>query len=146
MSLFLFFIGIKIFIVKVNIMALRLMTGTTCGGGSIITFIADDVVVAANPLNRIYQLDTGVCFTLTASGATTTNGVTAYIAYGPYTACTSCLVPLSSGGVISKNCKDCGTDSYTATTFNQAIYTNGQSRAILQNNTVALGGFNGLNN
>ena len=127
-------------------MALRLMTGTTCGGSSIITFIADDVVVAANPLNRIYQLDTGVCFTLTASGATTTNGATAYIAYGPYTTCALCLAPLNSGGVTSTNCKDCGTNSFTSTTFNQAIYTNGQNRAIAQNNTVALGGFNGLNN
>jgi hypothetical protein len=142
----LFFTGFKIFICKVNIMALRLMTGTTCGGSSVITFIADDVVVAANPLNRIYQLDTGVCFTLTASGATTTNDATGYIAYGPYTACTLCLAPLNSGGVISKNCKDCDTGVFTATTFNQAIYTNGQNRAISQNNTVALGGFNGLNN
>jgi len=127
-------------------MALRLMTGTTCGGSSVITFITDDVVVAANPLNRIYQLDTGVCFTLTASGATTTNGATAYIAFGPYTSCTQCLTPVNSGGVTSRNCKDCDTGVFSSSTFNQAIYTNGQNRAIVQNNTVALGGFNGLNN
>jgi hypothetical protein len=142
----LFFLGIKIFIIKVNTMAIRLMTGTTCGAGTTITFIADDTIVAANPLNRVYQLDTGVCFTLTASGATTTNGSTAYIAFGPYTTCTQCITPLSSGGVASTNCKDCGTGSFTATSFTQSVYTNGQNRSIAQNNTVALGGFNGLNN
>jgi hypothetical protein len=142
----LFFTGYKIFIIKVNIMAIRLFTGTTCGGFSTITFIADDTTIAANPLNRIYQLNTGVCFTLTASGTTSTDDVTAVIAYGPYTACTLCLAPLNSGGVTSTNCKDCGTNSYTSTTLNQAIYTNGQNRAIKQNNTVSLGGFNGLNN
>jgi len=127
-------------------MALRFFTGTSCGNGSTVTFIADDTIVAANPLNRIYQLDTGLCFTLTASGATTTNAVTAYIAYGPYTTCALCLTPLNSGGVVAKDCKDCDTGVFTSTTFNQAVYTNGQNRAILQNNTVALGGFNGLNN
>lgn len=127
-------------------MALRFFTGTSCGNSSIITFIADDTVVVANPLNRIYQLDTGLCFTLTSSGLTTTNGATANVAYGPYTSCTQCLTAANSGGVISTNCKDCGTGSFTSTTFNQAVYTNGQNRAIAQNNTVALGGFNGLNN
>jgi len=127
-------------------MAIRLMTGTTCGVGTTITFIADDTIVAANPLNRIYQLDTGVCFTLTASGTTTNDGATEYIAFGPYTACTQCLTPVNSGGVTSRDCKDCGTGSFTSTTFNQSVYTNGQNRAIRQNNTVSLGGFNGLNN
>lgn len=127
-------------------MALRFFTGTSCGNNSTVTFIADDAVVAANPLNRIYQLDTGLCFTLTASGATTTNGATAYVAYGPFTSCTLCLTAISSGGVTSRDCKDCGTGSFTSTTFNQAVYTNGQNRAVAQNNTVALGGFNGLNN
>ena len=127
-------------------MAIRLFTGTTCGGLSTITFIADDTIIAANPLNRVYQLNTGICFTLTASGATSTDNVTEIIAYGPYTTCALCLAPVNSGGVVSKDCKDCGTGSFTSTTFNQAVYTNGQNRAIAQNNTVALGGFNGLNN
>ena len=127
-------------------MALILMSGLTCGGGSIISFVADNQVTSINPLNRIYQLNTGVCFTLTNTGTTTQNSPTEVIAYGPYTSCTQCLTPLNSGGVVSTNCKDCGTNSFTSTTFNQAIYTNGQNRAIYQNNTVALGGFNGLNN
>lgn len=127
-------------------MALRFLTGTTCGVGTVITFIADDTIVAANPLNRIYQLDNGTCFTLTASGVTTTNGATEYIAFGPYTTCALCLTPFNSGGVASADCKDCGTGSFTATSFTQSVYTNGQNRAIKQNNTVSLGGFNGLNN
>jgi len=127
-------------------MAIRLMTGTTCGSSTTITFIADDTIVAANPINRVYQLDSGICFTLTASGTTSTLNATANVAYGPYTSCTLCTTALDSGGVTSTNCKDCGTNSFTSTTFNQAIYTNGQNRAIKQNNTVALGGYNGLNN
>jgi hypothetical protein len=127
-------------------MANRLMTGTTCGNSSVLTFIADDLVVTANPLNRIYQLESGLCITLTATGATTSNNPTNVIVYGPYTSCTQCITPLNSGGVVSTNCKDCGTGTFTSTTFNQAIYTNGQNRAIKQNNSVALGGFNGLNN
>jgi hypothetical protein len=127
-------------------MAIRLMTGTTCGSNTTITFIADDTIIADNPLNRIYQLDSGICFTLTASGATSTLNATANVAYGPYTSCTQCITPLNSGGVVAMDCKDCGTGSFTSTTFNQAIYTNGQNRAIRQNNTVALGGPNGLNN
>lgn len=127
-------------------MAIRLMTGTTCGSSTTITFIADDTIVAANPINRIYQLDSGICFTLTASGGTSSLNATANIAYGPYTSCTLCTTALDSGGVASRDCKDCGTGSFTSTTFNQAVYTNGQNRAIKQNNTVALGGYNGLNN
>ncbi len=127
-------------------MAIRLMTGTTCGSNSTITFIADDTIVIVNPLNRIYQLDTGVCFTLTATGNTSTLNATANVAYGPYTSCTLCTTALNSGGVTSRNCKDCDTGVFSSSTFNQAVYTNGQNRAIAQNNTVALGGFNGLNN
>ena len=127
-------------------MATRLFTGTTCGNNATITFTADDVVIAANPINRVYQLDSGICFTLTASGGTVTSGVTANVAFGPYTSCTLCTTALNSGGVTSTNCKDCGTGTFTSSTFNQAIYTNGQNRSIKQNNTVALGGFNGLNN
>lgn len=127
-------------------MANRLMTGTTCGNSSVFTFIADDTIVAANPLNSVYQLDSGICFTLTASGSTSSLNATANVAFGPYTSCTLCTTALDSGGVTAKDCKDCGTGTFTSSTFNQAVYTNGQNRAIKQNNTVALGGFNGLNN
>ncbi len=143
MSLFLF---LRYLYYKNTDMATRLFTGTTCGNNSTITFTADDTVITGNPLNRIYQLDTGVCFTLTASGGTVTSGVTAFVAYGPYTSCTQCLTPVNSGGIVSADCKDCGTGTFTSSTFNQAIYTNGQNRAIRQNNSVSLGGFNGLNN
>ncbi len=127
-------------------MATRLFTGTTCGNNATITFTADDIIIAANPINRVYQLDSGICVTVTASGSTVSSATTANVAYGPYSSCTLCITPLNSGGVASTNCKDCGTGTFTASSFTQAVYTNGQNRAINQNNTVALGGFNGLNN
>jgi hypothetical protein len=126
-------------------MALRVMSGTTCGSNSPITLVADDAI--ASTASRAYQLDSGLCVNITfISTATTTSAATANVAYGPYTSCTQCITPANSGGVTARDCKDCGTGSFTSTTFNQAIYTNGQNRAIRQNNTVALGGFNGLNN
>jgi len=128
-------------------MANRLFTGTTCSLGGVITFIADDTVIIANPINRIYQLGDGTCITLTASGATTTNITTAGIFYGPYTSCTQCITPVNSAGITSINCDAC--PSVTGVTITQvphAVYTNGQNRAISQNNTVTIGGYNGLNN
>ena len=128
-------------------MANRLFTGTTCGLGGVITFIADDTVIIANPINRIYQLGDGTCITLTASGDTTTNNTTAGIFYGPYTSCTQCITPVNSAGVTSVNCDSCdGVTGVTITQVPHAIYTNGQNRAISQNNTVTIGGYNGLNN
>jgi hypothetical protein len=127
-------------------MANRLLTGTTCSLGAVITFVADDALVMLNPLSRIYQLGDGTCITLTATGATTSDLTTKAIVYGPYTSCTQCITPLNSAGVTSINCDDCGTGTVTATTLPHAIYTNGQNRAISQNNTVTLGGPNGLNN
>jgi hypothetical protein len=128
-------------------MANRLFTGTTCSLGGVITFIADDTVIIANPINRIYQLGDGTCITLTASGATTTNITTAGIFYGPYTSCTQCITPVNSAGVTSVNCDSCdGVTGVTITQVPHAVYTNGQNRAISQNNTVTIGGYNGLNN
>jgi len=127
-------------------MANRLFTGTSCGNSSVITFIADDTILMANTLNKIYQFGDGTCFTLTASGATTTLNTTEGIFYGPYETCVACITPVNSAGVTSVNCVDCGTGTLTASTMPHAVYTNGQNRAISQNNTVTVGGFNGLNN
>jgi len=127
-------------------MANRLFTGTTCSLSGITTFIADDTIILANSLNKIYQLNDGTCITLTASGATTTNPSTAGVFFGPYTSCTQCITPINSAGVESINCEDCDTGSVTATTMPHAVYTNSQNRAISQINTVSIGGFNGLNN
>jgi hypothetical protein len=127
-------------------MANRYFTGTSCGDSSYITFIADDTILTANTLNKIYQLGSGQCITLTASGATTNNYVTAGIFYGPYTSCTQCITPANSAGNTSIICATCDGSTFTATTVSHGIYTNGQNRAISQNNTVSIGGFNGLNN
>jgi hypothetical protein len=128
-------------------MANRLFTGTTCGVGGVITFIADDTVITANPINRIYQLGDGTCITLTSSGATTTNIATAGIFYGPYTSCTQCITPVNSAGDVSEICNSCDDGiTVTATTAPHSVYTNAFNRAISQLNTVELGGFNGLNN
>ena len=127
-------------------MANRLFTGTTCGNSSVITFISDDTIILANPINRIYQLGDGTCITLTASGTTTTNDTTEGIFYGPYTSCTQCITPVNSAGITSISCDTC--PSVTGVTITQvphAIYTNAFNRAISQNNTVTIGGLNGLN-
>jgi len=127
-------------------MANRLLTGTTCSLGAVITFVADDALVILNPLNRIYQLGDGTCITLTATGSTTSSLTTKVIVYGPYSSCTECITPVNSAGIESINCKDCGTGTVTASTMPHAVYTNAQNRAISQINTVTLGGPNGLNN
>jgi hypothetical protein len=128
-------------------MAKRYFTGTTCGNGSVISFITDDLILTANPLNRVYQLGNGTCFTLTASGATTTNYINASVVYGPYTSCTLCITPVNSAGVEPVICETCDNGStVSAITVNHSIYTNSQNRAISQTNTVNIGGFNGLNN
>jgi hypothetical protein len=128
-------------------MANRLFTGTTCSLGGTITFIADDTTIIVNPINRIYQLGDGTCITLTASGATTTLLADRGVFYGPYTSCTQCITPVNSAGITSINCDAC--PSVTGVTITQVphpIYTNGQNRAISQNNAVTIGGPNGLNN
>jgi hypothetical protein len=127
-------------------MANRLFTGTTCTLGSVITFIADDTVIIANPINRIYQLGDGTCITLTASGATTTLNTTEGIFYGPYETCVACITPVNSAGVTSISCDSCSATGVTITQVPHAIYTNAFNRAISQNNTVTIGGYNGLNN
>jgi hypothetical protein len=126
-------------------MANRLFTGTTCGGGSNISFISDDTLILANPINRIYQLSDGNCITLISSGATTDLNVTNSIAYGPYTACTPCITPINSAGLTSAICASCTGDTVSLINVPHAIYTNSLNRAIVQNNTVSIGGFNGLN-
>jgi hypothetical protein len=126
-------------------MANRFFTGTTCGIGTSITFITNDTLILSNPINRIYQLGDGTCFTLTASGSTTTNNPTAVITYGPYTGCTDCVTPLNSAGVTTIICNTCDGTTFSAITVSHAVYTNSQGRGISQNNTVTIGGFNGLN-
>lgn len=128
-------------------MANRLFTGTTCGNGLTITFITDDNVLITNPINRIYQLIDGTCFTLTQSGSTTNLQPTDVISFGPFTSCSQCITPNNSAGLVSIICSNCdNVNSVTATTVPHAIYTNLYGRAVSQNNTITVGGFNGLNN
>jgi hypothetical protein len=128
-------------------MANRLFTGTTCNNGLSFTFITDDLIITANPINRVYQLVNGVCVTVTNSGSTTNNNPTVSIAYGPYTSCTQCITPINSAGVEAVICDTCpGVTGVTITQAPHAVYTNAFNRAISQINTVALGGFNGINN
>ena len=128
-------------------MANRLFTGTTCNNGLSFTFITDDLIITANPINRVYQLANGVCVTVTNSGSTTNNNPTVSIAYGPYTSCTQCITPINSAGVEAVICDSCDDGiTVSAKTAPHAVYTNAFNRAISQINTVALGGFNGINN
>lgn len=128
-------------------MANRLFTGTTCNNGLSFTFIADDLIITANPLNRVYQLVNGSCITVTSSGQTTQSDATQVISFGPYSSCTECITPINSAGVSSILCLSCDSvESVTAKTVSHAVYINGMGKAVSQINTVALGGFDGLNN
>jgi hypothetical protein len=53
-------------------MANRYFTATTCNDSTSITFITDDLIITANPINRIYQVNDGRCITISSSGVTTT--------------------------------------------------------------------------
>lgn len=127
-------------------MANRYFTGTTCSLNGVITFIADDRIIIANPINKIYQLGDGTCITLTASGTTTTIEPNKGVFYGPYSSCTQCITPVNSAGITSISCDTCDGITFSAMTIPHAVYTNGQNRAISQNNSVSIGGYNGLNN
>lgn len=126
-------------------MANRYFTGTSCGDSSIITFISDDTIITANTINKIYQLGSGLCITLTASGTTTTNNTTAGVFYGPYSSCTQCITPTNSAGVTNIICNNCDSSGVTITQAPHAVYTNAFNRAVSQNNTVTIGGPNGYN-
>lgn len=70
-----------------------------------------------------------------------------YIVENPCDTCLESVHMKRSAGVESIICNTCDdVESVTATTVPHAIYTTLNGVAILQINTVALGGFNGLNN
>ena len=127
-------------------MANRYFTGGTCPLSGLTTFIADDTIILANPLNRTYQLSNGLCVVITASGATTTNSSTVGVVFGPYTSCTECITPISAGTESTLCLIDCSGVTATKTYPPHSTYVNGFGRAVSQLNSIELGGANGLNN
>ena len=69
------------------------MTGTTCGNGEVLTFIADDSGVSAS---TFYQLSTGLCIQITAvnTAYTETNNTVSLVKQ--YANCAACLAPISA--------------------------------------------------
>jgi hypothetical protein len=100
------------------------------------------------PLNNgVFQLSDGSCVLLESYGVVSRNQPERLITFGPFLSCIECSTPDDSAGVESIICISCDdVYSVTATTVPHAIYLNNQGRAISQINTVAIGGFNGLNN
>ena len=127
-------------------MAFRNMTGTTCGNGQVITFIAEDGIASAS---TFYQLSTGVCIQLnTINTASTQTYNTDYLVQS-YASCAACLAPISANTAQAISVylnSSINNGSTTATTFNppNPVWTNNQNHAVSQLNMVTLGG-NGLN-
>ena len=95
----------------------------------------------------VFQLQEGNCVSLDSYGVVSRNSPDKLITFGPFLSCIECSTPDDSAGVESIICISCDdVYSVTATTVPHAIYLNNQGRAISQINTVAIGGFNGLNN
>ena len=126
-------------------MAFKFMTGTTCGNGEVLSFIADDTGIMSGDF---CQLGTGLCVEITDIGAVTTDNPTVTLVQ-TYATCNDCLAPISANTeqvitfYLNSNINN-GTD--TANTFvpPHPIWTNGQNHAVSQQNMVTLGG-NGLN-
>ena len=121
------------------------MTGTTCSNGIVITFIASDNGVS---LNDFFQLSTGECIQITATGSTTNESATKQLAI-EFASCAACLAPYSAN-TLQTICYLCNSDinSGTATwnTYNppHPNWTTNQNHTVSQMNAVTIGG-NGLN-
>lgn len=122
-------------------MAIRNVTATTCSDLTNVEIIIDDSGI---DFSKIYQLPDGRCVTLT-SGTTSSYPANSYFPYGPYNTCTLCQVPLSgsTGGNVDI-CQALCSGNTTSIVAPHATFTNAQFKAVVQMNTVLLGG-NGLN-
>jgi hypothetical protein len=127
-------------------MAFRNMTGTTCGNGQVITFIAEDGIASAS---TFYQLSTGVCIQLnTINTASTQTYNTDYLVQS-YASCAACLAPISANteqviGYYLNSDLSSGVVSGKTFTPPHPVWTNNQNHAVSQLNMITLGG-NGLN-
>jgi len=117
-------------------------TGTTCDEEEII-FISNEGLLTG----KTYQDTNLICITIDFSGATE-DDITKTFLYGPFDTCSGCTAPIESG-VDYTTCSQCIVSGETImTTVSQphAVYTNEFGKAVIQMNTVVLGGINGLNN
>lgn len=125
-----------------------------CSSGQV--FTSSLAVDGSITLNKFYfaQLQifaggvTVECYRLT-TGDTPNVGIT--YAYGPYDSCSLCnesRTPISAGTNYTYCQITCSSD-YNITTVTKtvphAVWSNGKNVDVIQMNSVALGGFNGLN-
>jgi uncharacterized delta-60 repeat protein len=95
----------------------------------------------------IFQLAEGDCVFVDDYGIVSRNAPEEFITFGPFISCSECTTPDNSPGTESIICVTCDDpNSVTSTTAPHGIYLDEQGRAIAQINTIAMGGFNGLNN
>jgi len=125
-----------------------------CSSGQV--FVSNQVVDGSLTDAKFYygqlQLSTGgvaaECFKIT-TGTTPTASIN--LASGPYDTCNACN---SSRATVSAGtnyvycqivCNDDFNVTVSAKTVNHAVWSNGANVDVIQMNSVALGGFNGLN-
>jgi hypothetical protein len=126
-------------------MANRFMTGTTCSGGQVLTFVASDNGVS---VNDFFQLGDGRCIQITSTGATTEGAVTVNLAI-EFASCAACLAPYSANTAQSIPIylnSSLSQGTATASTYNppNPVWLDNQHHAVVQLNAVTIGG-NGLN-
>ena len=126
-------------------MAIKYMTGETCGNGEIFSFIADDTNVTAGDF---YQLGSGLCVEITDIGDLINSNPTVILVQ-EYASCADCLAPITANTrsdipIYLNSEINNGGDSAISYSPPNPVWTNGQNHAVVQANMVTLGG-NGLN-
>ena len=116
-------------------------TGTTCIDEEII-FISNEGLLTG----KTYQDYDLTCITIDFSGATE-GEINKTFLYGPFDTCSGCTAPIEVGRVYT-SCKDCTNSGGVMVSVEQphAVYTNEFGKAVIQLDTVVLGGVNGVNN
>ena len=122
------------------------MTGTTCGNGQVITFIAEGAGVSAS---TYYQLSTGLCIQITAINTATTESNATETLVQSYASCAACLAPITANTeqvitYLLNSDINAGTVSVKTFTPPHPVWTNNQGHAVVQANMITIGG-NGLN-
>ena len=127
-------------------MAFRNMTGTTCDGGVVLRFIAEDAGVA---VNDFFQMDTGACIQINAVNTATTENYNTGFLVKEYASCAACLAPITANteqviGYYLNSDINAGTPTGKTFVPPHPVWTNNQNHAVIQANMITIGG-NGLN-
>jgi hypothetical protein len=115
-------------------------SGTSCVDGSPIEIIS----VEGLETGKTYQDFNLNCVSLTYSASTTGETNTTFL-YGPFDDCTECNAPISAGTEYNICVLDCSGNTISISPPHPT-YTNEFGKAVIQLDSIELGGYNGLNN